>query len=258
MKHEASPNHDYVLARAGEIAAGAPPPRVLDFGCGTGSLIRMGRARGLDIVGADAYPRHWTGSDDPVVAPYVFRIEGGRLPFADGYFDVVTSNMVFEHISPGEVPAAFREIARVLKSGGRAFILFPTHDVWFEGHVGIYFPHRLKRWPRLRRAYLKAAHRLGLGYLREHRTETQWVEFHENNLDADIFHHRFSTVRSELTAAFGREPDSLAADYMRYRITDAGRRTGTLARLAHVPLMGPLLSWICHKRASRVIRMTRS
>jgi ubiquinone/menaquinone biosynthesis C-methylase UbiE len=46
------------------------------------------------------------------------------LPFSDGSFDLVTSNMVFEHVKrPGEI---LREIRRVLRSGGRLLVLTPN------------------------------------------------------------------------------------------------------------------------------------
>jgi glycosyltransferase involved in cell wall biosynthesis/ubiquinone/menaquinone biosynthesis C-methylase UbiE len=46
------------------------------------------------------------------------------LPFADGSFDLVTSNMVFEHV---DAPlASLKEIRRVLRDGGRLIILTPN------------------------------------------------------------------------------------------------------------------------------------
>jgi ubiquinone/menaquinone biosynthesis C-methylase UbiE len=47
-----------------------------------------------------------------------------RLPFADGSFDLVTANMVFEHV---ESPlASLMEIRRVLRNGGRLIVLTPN------------------------------------------------------------------------------------------------------------------------------------
>lgn len=46
------------------------------------------------------------------------------LPFADGSFDLVTSNMVFEHVK--EPVESLAEIRRVLRPGGRLLILTPN------------------------------------------------------------------------------------------------------------------------------------
>ena len=46
------------------------------------------------------------------------------LPFADASFDLVTSNMVFEHVEQPQ--AALAEIRRVLRTGGRLIIHTPN------------------------------------------------------------------------------------------------------------------------------------
>ena len=50
--------------------------------------------------------------------------DSAKLPFADGSFDLVTANMVFEHV---EAPLPLlMEIRRVLKPGGRLIVLTPN------------------------------------------------------------------------------------------------------------------------------------
>jgi SAM-dependent methyltransferase len=52
------------------------------------------------------------------------KADGAVLPFADGVFDLVTSNMVFEHLEqPGEI---LFEIRRVLRPNGRLIVLTPN------------------------------------------------------------------------------------------------------------------------------------
>jgi ubiquinone/menaquinone biosynthesis C-methylase UbiE len=46
------------------------------------------------------------------------------LPFADGSFDLVTSNMVFEHVE--DPLTSLKEIRRVLQDSGRLIILTPN------------------------------------------------------------------------------------------------------------------------------------
>jgi ubiquinone/menaquinone biosynthesis C-methylase UbiE len=55
------------------------------------------------------------------------RVEGGleRLPFRDGAFDLVTANMVVEHLR--DAPEILQEIRRVLKPGGLFIFHTPNH-----------------------------------------------------------------------------------------------------------------------------------
>jgi ubiquinone/menaquinone biosynthesis C-methylase UbiE len=52
------------------------------------------------------------------------KADTSALPFADGSFDFVTSNMVFEHVEDPQ--AILREIRRVLRRGGSLVVLTPN------------------------------------------------------------------------------------------------------------------------------------
>lgn len=107
--------------------------RLLDFGCGTGDFLRSMRAAvpGLDLAGCDVsgemieQARHrW-----PELASVELRsIEGGRLLWKDGAFDVVIATCVFHHVMPAQRAAVIREISRVLKAGG--WLLIVEHNPW--------------------------------------------------------------------------------------------------------------------------------
>lgn len=102
--------------------------RWLDVGCGH-HLLPTWRfqaeqklaARAQLLVGVDAdqlsLNKHRTIRD---------RVRGniGRLPFADGSFNLVTANMVFEHLDDPQ--AQLREIGRVLAPGGRLIFHTPN------------------------------------------------------------------------------------------------------------------------------------
>ena len=97
--------------------------RVLDVGCGPGSITRglaervaPGEAVGLDLsretLDAARQEAAARGLDN-------LRYEEGsvyELPFADGSFDVAYAHQVFQHLR--ERDAALREILRVLRPGG--------------------------------------------------------------------------------------------------------------------------------------------
>jgi ubiquinone/menaquinone biosynthesis C-methylase UbiE len=95
--------------------------RVLDVGCGTGTLTRMlGRWPGVSsVVGVDPAraliekARILAGALENVV----FReAEGGALPFEVGTFDVVTLDSVLSHMRDPD--RALAEAFRVLRPGG--------------------------------------------------------------------------------------------------------------------------------------------
>lgn len=156
-------NHEYLLDWAGRVGRGAS---MLDFGCGAGAVVIAGRERGLDVFGVDTFEARQERKDALAAAGLlgdVVREVGaeGLLPFADGTFDLVTANQVFEHVRDLEPP--LDEIARVLRPGGRVLALFPSRGVLREGHVGIPLAHWVPPGP-ARYRYVHALRRMGLGY----------------------------------------------------------------------------------------------
>jgi ubiquinone/menaquinone biosynthesis C-methylase UbiE len=95
--------------------------RWLELGCGRGPfdpVISLARRRYKES--------QYVGVDLSLQSLMANPFEGlvcsdiGQLPFADGYFEVVSSNMVFEHLK--EPRAAMHEIRRVLSRDGIAVI----------------------------------------------------------------------------------------------------------------------------------------
>lgn len=227
--------------------------KILDFGCGQGALVARGRALGLDIVGADTYGGSfhvWADNVDPAAKALIHRIVDGKLPFPDETFDLVIANQVFEHID--HPPGPLAEVDRVLKPGGLFLASFPAGDVWFEGHVGLYFPHFLRSRPKLQWRYLHLMRKLGLGYYGEELTPAAWSDHMQTVMREHVWYHPMRDVRRWWKEEFGAEPESLDTDYMTYRIGAVPRLRPVAGALAS-PLLAPLFRFICHKRAGHVM-----
>jgi ubiquinone/menaquinone biosynthesis C-methylase UbiE len=105
--------------------AGTTGLDVLDVGCGQGiDLANYARA-GARVTGIDLTPRHveLANLHLPALDLPGGAVEGDAesLPFADESFDRVSSNGVLHHTP--DMPAALREIHRVLRPGGEARII---------------------------------------------------------------------------------------------------------------------------------------
>lgn len=99
--------------------------RVLDVGCAD-RWIESQLGEGSEYIGLD-YPA--TGKELYDARPSVFA-DASRLPFLDESIDTIVMLEVLEHLrSPHE---AMREVARVLRPGGRLLLsipfLYPIHD----------------------------------------------------------------------------------------------------------------------------------
>jgi 2-polyprenyl-3-methyl-5-hydroxy-6-metoxy-1,4-benzoquinol methylase len=103
---------------------GDSPGDVLDAGMGGGRLVEALAARGWRVTGADVseamveLARRRVPEASLVVSP----VE--KLPFEAGSFDAVTALGVLEFAS--DLDAALRELARVLRPGGRAVLSWPN------------------------------------------------------------------------------------------------------------------------------------
>jgi ubiquinone/menaquinone biosynthesis C-methylase UbiE len=104
--------------------------RLLDSGCGDGSVARLLRERVGDVVAIDVEPSDaWQGEPG-----LTFRVANAEnLPFADGSFDLVHSKDSLHHMESPE--RALAEYRRVLKPDGTALIVESNR------YNPVFYPH---------------------------------------------------------------------------------------------------------------------
>jgi SAM-dependent methyltransferase len=125
--------------------------RVADLGTGCGHVARFLRERGVDAFGVDLSPETVTLASalhrDVGLEVGVDDFLALRLP--DGALAGATALYAYVHLDAGDLPAAFREVARVLRPGAPFLVGFHVGDErlhveeWLGARVAIdwrFFP----------------------------------------------------------------------------------------------------------------------
>jgi len=95
---------------------------ILDLGCGIGQPVTtFAKASGVFAVdfSMEALTRYRTHPSSHVVKVHATAL---RLPFADHMFDVVVAAQLLPHLAREQRGSVLREVARILKPGGKAIV----------------------------------------------------------------------------------------------------------------------------------------
>lgn len=122
--------------------------RILDVGCGTGANLEMlsefGAAEGVDVSAEALSFCQARGLVNVKLG------EAEHLPYEAGSFDLVTGLDVVEHLDDDR--AGLREMARVLRPGGRALVFVPAFMFLWGVQDDISNHRRRYTLPELKRA----------------------------------------------------------------------------------------------------------
>lgn len=121
-----------------------PGDRILEIGCGIGTIVAELAKQGIDIRGTDIsqVAIEYGRTKYPGIRLEVQPAE--ELPYEDGAFDVVLSFDLFEHIA--RIDRHVGEVHRVLKPGG--YYLFQTPNKWSNA-VFETLNHKTLKWRRV-------------------------------------------------------------------------------------------------------------
>jgi demethylmenaquinone methyltransferase / 2-methoxy-6-polyprenyl-1,4-benzoquinol methylase len=143
-----------------------PGDRVLDACCGTGDLAVAAERRGGRVVGLDFSAKMLERARKKSGAIEWVQGDALALPFGDGEFDAATVGFGVRNLA--DLEGGLRELARVLRPGGKAAILEitrprgilkPFFRLWFDGVVPVlgrvlpggeaytYLPASVRRFP---------------------------------------------------------------------------------------------------------------
>lgn len=120
---------DAALRELLEQGALRPGQRVLDIGCGTGTLAVLikGAQPEVEVTGIDPDPQALDRARQKAARARVeVQLDGGyseRLPYADASFDRVFSSFMLHHLAPDAKVMTLEEARRVLAPGGSLHVL---------------------------------------------------------------------------------------------------------------------------------------
>ena len=250
-------NYPFSVELAGRYVP--PPARLLDFGCGTADAAAIAVERGYDAYGVDAFLGVGASSQNFAIATAKIGTRAlaitpnEPMPFDRGFFDVVISNQVFEHVP--ELENVSDEIARVTRPGGILLALMPTSEVLWEDHVKMPWVHRVPAGSERQRLLMKAFLRIGFGTARQ-APANEWVTNAVRSLQATVFHRPVREYVSTFSKGFRLIAEEEPA-WARYRI----RRHRLLrmgSRLFEMPLLDDIIRQAVRRTAGAVLVLERT
>lgn len=115
--------------------------KILDLGSGRGGFLLDVSSRGGDATGLELSPDYIEETKHRALARglmvNVLRGVAEKMPFLEDSFDFINICEVIEHVN--DPKAMLKEVRRVLKPGGLAYLSVPNRFGMRDQHFGLYF-----------------------------------------------------------------------------------------------------------------------
>jgi 2-polyprenyl-3-methyl-5-hydroxy-6-metoxy-1,4-benzoquinol methylase len=122
--------------------------KVLDIGCGYGSLIVVLKQFFQEVYGIEIESERVEWAQKRTPSAEIICGSATTLPWQDEYFELILSTDVLEHIPYKEQQMVASELMRVLKPGGKAYLELPNRLQILDEHnrilFGTYFPDKIR------------------------------------------------------------------------------------------------------------------
>jgi SAM-dependent methyltransferase len=138
---------------AGVVGQDLRNKKMLEIGSGYGMVLVVARREfGIEAFGVEP-AEQFEGTYATCVSilreigipeSIVKQGHGENIPYEDGYFDIVYSSNVIEHVK--DPVRVFLESLRVLRPGGYMVSVIPNYGSWWEGHYGLLMPPGCPKW----------------------------------------------------------------------------------------------------------------
>ena len=197
---------------------------ILDVGCGNGELIayfqehllKLNQGLYIELYGFDVYDHgvQKVGFLQQAIEhlslrfpdiPWKERISSlttaTSWPYSNGFFQVVISNQVLEHV--GNHCFFFANLTHILSENGFSVHLFPLKHYIYEGHLHLPFVHRIMNYDLLMN-YIKYLSILGVGKFRGHKKTGISLGLYSES-HADYIHYFTNYISYQQALMLGKE-----------------------------------------------------
>jgi len=143
------PRRLWHLHKNREVVKKVTGKRVLEVGCGSGTIVKRLLHKGKNVFGVDIGKKFLNFCHSSYKDAFFCSADAEKLPFSDNSFDTIICSEVIEHLSEPE--KSLKEFVRILHPNGELVITTPNISVRWALVEAI--------WTRIRRKMLETNHK---------------------------------------------------------------------------------------------------